>query len=367
MKVECLKENLVSSITLAERVTGKQMPLEVLGYLLCTAENNTLIIRATNLDLGVEIRVPARVSESGTVAIPGNVLQKFLASVYDSHSVTLAQEGEKVVVSTKSSTATINTHPHDDFPTLPHVEDGTEYTLNTKDMVRGIRSVSFSASQSTVKPELASVYMCGTQERGLVFTATDSFRLAEKTVSLKKPPVFDPILIPVKNIPELVRVLESSNEQATVTIGEAQLSIQLENVYITTRLVDGTFPDYQQIIPKESTTDVTVLKQDLMNALKTSAVFADKFNQVRFSVHPSESNFEIYAENTEVGAYTESLSATLNGEDVDIHFNHRYVMDVFQAMEADSLSLYFNGVSKPMVMHGVSDSSFTYLVMPMNK
>jgi DNA polymerase-3 subunit beta len=133
------------------------------------------------------------------------------------------------------------------------------------------------------------------------------------------------------------------------------------------RVVDATFPDYKQIIPKSFVTEVIVLKQDFVDSLKTSHIFSDKFNQVNVKALPSKKSFTISTKNSDIGEYTNAIDATVTGQDVDINFNYRYVSDCFSSIDADSMALSISGSNKPLVMRGVSDKSFTYLVMPMNR
>jgi DNA polymerase-3 subunit beta len=140
-----------------------------------------------------------------------------------------------------------------------------------------------------------------------------------------------------------------------------------DGVYLTSRVIDGVFPDYRQILPKEFKTEAVVLKQDLLSSLKLSNIFSDKFNQVNFSIKPKAKMFEISSINSDVGENKTNLDATMTGEDVELGFNFKYFLDCFQSINSDSISIKLNQSSKPMVISGVSDKSFTYLIMPMNR
>lgn len=366
MKLECLKENLTNSLNTVGKIAGKNLQLSVLNYVILSAQDGSIKLKATNLDLGIEMEIPAKVNEEGVVAIPAATMQNFISSIYDSHTINMELKDDSVTVYTAENKAVIKTHPHDDFPTIPEVEDGAETRIPSEELLKGLKSVWYSASNSTVKPELASVNMYGYDQK-VFFVATDSFRLAEKSIPIKKMDNFDSVLIPIKNIPEIMRVLEADEGLVDVKMSNNQISFSTKNIYLTSRLVEGSFPDYKQIIPEDYVTEVTLLKQDLVNAMKTTNVFLDKFNQVNFKAEPSQKKFTISAKNTEVGENTTSINASLSGEDVDINFNHKYVTDCFQSINDDSLIMYFTGSGKPVIIKGVSDNSFRYLVMPMSK
>jgi DNA polymerase-3 subunit beta len=191
--------------------------------------------------------------------------------------------------------------------------------------------------------------------------------LAEKRIKIKGLEEISGILIPFKNVGEILRVFGEYQGLLKICFNKNSISFSSENVYLTSRVIDGVFPDYKQIIPKESKTEVVVLKQDLLNALKLSNIFSDKFNQVNLSVLPKEKAFELYSQNNDVGENKTHLDAAITGENVSLGFNYKYFLDCFQSINTDSLSIKFDGISRPMVITAVADPSFLYLIMPMNK
>jgi len=369
MKLECSKESLVDSIGIAEKTTGKNLSLPILeGLFLEATKDNNLKIRATNIDLGIEISVKVKVEEEGSVVVPGNVLLSVVSSMYDSNVITLSLDGMNLNVSTPRSKTVIKALGAEDFPTLPEIgSDDSSFVINTFEFLRGMQTVWYSASTTTIKQELSSVYIY-TYDKKIYFVATDSFRLGEKMLSTKKTTTFEPILIPIKNVMEIIKVFEYLGDQdVEVKLNNNQIVFKTDKVYLTSRLIDGSFPDYKQILPKEFSTDVIVLKQDLINTLKKINIFSDKSNQVQFELLPSKKKVILKAQNKDVGETVENLEAAVTGDDLKINFNHKYISDCLQSINSDSVSLSFTGLSKPMVIKGVSDASFLYLVMPMNK
>lgn len=366
MKLECVREKLAEAVNKAEKITSKNATLPILKCVLFEAQNNSLIIRATNLDIGIEIVIPAKVQEEGVVAIPGSTINSFLSHLAGEKGVNLElKDGNLHIASSKTST-TIKAYPTEDYPSLPKVEGGTEFVLPSEAFIRGLKSVWYSSATSSIKPELSSIRVYP-DEDSLVFVATDGFRLAEKRVKLKNTPDFSHILIPVKNATEIIRVFENIDEDLTITVDQNQLVVASEGIYVVSRTVEGTFPDYKSIIPKESTTEVVILKQDISNILKLSTVFSDAFNHVKFIIHPQAKELEIITRNNEVGENAARLGGAIVGDSIDINFNYRYISDSFQSLDSDSLCLYFNGITKPLIIRGVGDKSFLYLVMPMNR
>ncbi len=366
MKIECVKEKLGVAISKAEKITGKNLTLPVLSCVLLEAKNNSLTIRATNLELGIEVTLPVKVEREGTVAVPGGILSNFISNLQKDNNVKLEFAETNLIVSTSSNTTLIKTFAHEDFPTIPRIEDGKTFKIEAQNFLKGLKSVWYSSATSSMKPELSSVYIYP-EDDSIVFVATDSFRLAEKKVKIKKGNEFTQILIPFKNIPEIMRGLEDAKGEVSVILNKNQISFSFDGVYLTSRVVDGTFPDYKQILPKEKKTEVIMLKQDFVSALKLANIFSDNFHQVRFKIEPKKKNFEIRTKNSDVGENTNKIDGALTGDDLEINFNFKYISDCFQSIDADSVSLEFTALNRPMVVRGVGDTSFLYLVMPMNK
>lgn len=367
MKIECAKEQLLNAAQRAERVTGKNLALPILKNILLDAEGDTLILRSTNMDIGIEIKVPVKVHTQGTVAVSGQVLVGLLQNLYKDKNVTLEKTEGGLVVVTETSSTVIKVTPHDDFPTIPRPSYETSFTIDSGDFVRGIKSVWYSSAISNIKPELSSVYIYQ-EEDSLVFVATDSFRLAEKKIRLKKTiKDFSQVLIPYKNVPEVIKVLDEGKGEVSVCLDKNQISLTIGQTYLTSRVIDGAFPDYRQIIPKEWKTEVVVLKNDLTNSLKLVNVFADQFHQVGIQIKPNKKIFELRSKNADIGENTNRIDAKVTGESLEISVNYKYLTDCFQAIAQESITLEFNGQNRPIVARGVGDTSFLYLVMPMNR
>lgn len=364
MKVEMSREKILPLIQIAEKVAGKNMTLPVLSGISISAEGSKVSVRATNLDIGVDMEFSAKVIEPGTAVVPASVLLGFLSSA-DEEKVTFVVEGGALTVDSGHAKATINTLPSDDFPIIPASTGDTVFTIPAALLSSGIRSVIFSASSSTVKPELASVNMFGDGQE-LVFVATDSFRLAEKRITLRDANDIPQTLIPARNALEVSRFLDTVKGNVEVKLDGKQLSVSQDSLVMVSRLIDGSFPDYRQIIPKEGKTSVTVLKNDLVSALRLANVFSDTFHQAVFDIDPSKKLFTITTKSS-IGENSVAIPAALEGDPITISFNYRYITEAFSSFSADSLSIALVGPGRPALIQGVGEAGFRYIVMPMNR
>jgi DNA polymerase-3 subunit beta len=365
MKIECSIEKLKKGILSTERITGKNLTLPVLNSILLIATGKNLRLRSTNLSLGIEIEIPAKVEEEGIVAIPGSVLSGIFTNIFETGNIIMEGKDGNLSIKTKKNNIKIKGQPHDDFPTIPTVS-GKSFEIEGKKLIDGIKSVYYSSSPSDIKPEISSVYIY-TDGDNLVFVSTDSFRLAEKKIKTRGLEELKGILIPYKNIPEILRVLDETEGIIKTSFNKNQISFSGDNLYLTSRVIDGTFPDYRQIIPKESKTEAVLLKQDLLSALKLSNIFSDKFNQVNLKISPKTKVFELSSSSSSVGENKTHLDGALSGEEVELGFNYRYFLDCMQSITTDSLTIKLHGGSSPIVIKPIGDTSFTYLIMPMNR
>jgi DNA polymerase-3 subunit beta len=368
MKIEVNFQKLKDAVQLVERIAGKHLTLPVLSCILIAVKKNTAIFKATNLDVGVEITIPIKSADEGVIAVPAHILSSFVSQIYDQNQIVKMEVvSGNLIISSSKSKGVIKTVLSEDFPTIPMVAEGENVEIAADLFIKGLKSVWYSSSISSVKPELSSVYVYYDREH-MIFVATDSFRLAEKKVKIPTSSKLNDILIPFKNIPDIMRVLESMGGTVNVRMTKNLISFAARDIYMVSRVIDGVFPDYKQIIPKGFSTEAVILKQDLLNAIKISNIFSDKFNQIHLTVDPKGKLFEIQTKNSDVGENKTAVDAALSGDRVEINFNYKYIADCFQSIEADSVSLQLSGLNRPMVIRPVSgDQSFMYLAMPMNR
>lgn len=364
MHITINREELLDRLELVGRVSTKHITLPVLQCVLLNVEGSVFTIKATNLEIGIESKLTVTVIEEGSIAVPASTLTQSIACM-TTKDVTLRTEETILVIEGSGSETNIKSIPFEEFPNIPRITEKGQ-KINKSLFSLGIKTASFAASVSSIKPELGSVYILQKREHALTFVSTDSFRLMEKTVPQKGFILNEPILIPQKNAIELARVCDVRGSEPEFKINENQCALEFEDgVYITSRLTSGSFPDYEQIIPKEYSTHSTLLKNDLAHAFKKTNIFLNKFLQV--GLHVTKNSVTTSANSGEIGTTTESVKAQTEGEDLTLNFNQRYLSEPLSHIVDDSITLHFAGIGRPLVIEGVNDKSLRYLVMPMNK
>lgn len=365
MKILCFKKDLKEAVSICERISGKNLNLLILNNIMIIAEEKYLKLISTNLELGVEIIIPAKIENKGKITTPSNILNNFLSNISGSDQIDLEVKDNNLIISTNNNSTLIKSQSIDDFPNLPKLKSNNNFSIPIIDLILGFKSVFYSCAPSTIKPEISSVYLYSTKTNMLTLAATDSFRLAEKKMNYFFPE-FGPILIPFKTVVEIIRIFDGKNGKVDILFDKNQINIKKDNIIFISRLTDGIFPDYNQIIPKKFVTDVIINKEVFINSLKISGVFSGKLNELNMAINPEDGFFTIKTSNNELGENISKIPAKITGESVKITFNHKYIYDCMANINSEEIILKFSGEGKPLLITGAQDNTFQYLVMPMS-
>lgn len=343
----------------------KSTTLPALSSILIIAGDEGIKMRATNLETGIDLKVEGKRTTDGVVALPATILQQIASSLTHEGSITLEHTGDIVSITSGMGKSSIKTVPYEDFPSIPFPENPKNTITLPGILLRTIlASLASCTSNSTVRPELASIYL--SIEGGvLTAVATDSFRLAEKKIPLANKGTQGKILLPTKNAIEVAQALP--DDDITISFDEHQCAFVGSMGMIVSRLTNATYPDYRQIIPKESIVGAVLLRKDFETALKQTAIFSDSFQKITISFDPKKSHLSFFARNADIGESAETIPAHVTGSALDLSFNHRYLSAVLSLTSAESLSLTAAGIGRPLIIKGAGDASLLYLVSPMNQ
>jgi DNA polymerase-3 subunit beta len=351
--------------TVARFAERRGATLPALASVLILATDDGIKMRATNLEAGIDLTMAGKVVAPGAVAVPAALLQQIAGSLASEGMVTLEHTGDILLITSGTGKLSVKTTPYEDFPSIPFPENPKHKLVLPAALLRGVlTSIGGCASVSTIRPELASLYLA-VEGDTLTAAATDSFRLAEKKIPLATKSAQGTFLIPAKNAIEIAQALPE--EDIIVSFDEHQCSFAASSAMLVSRLTNAAYPDYRQIIPKESVAEATVLRKDFETALRRTSIFSDSFQKVRLSLDPKKKQFALFARNPDTGESTETLPAQLSGEAIQISFNHRYLSTILSLTTAESLAISIAGIGRPLIMRGVGDNSLLYLVSPMNQ
>lgn len=362
MKFSCAKVQLERAIGIAERFCGKNSAMPILGNILVEADENALVVTATNLEHAVQFRVPARISKPGKVCVPAKVFSSLLQSLSEDKLEAEAERGN-LHLRTEARESRLNGSSTEDFPLIPKIKKTAALTVDSTILARALSRVLPAVSASEFKPELSGVFF-RTGRHTLTLCATDTFRLAEHQMPLVKEQEGASVsfIVPHRAAQELIRILEGADATTSLILGDNQLLAESGNGRMISRLVEGNFPEYQAIIPANFSTSAYLQRGEIMAGVRASSIFTSKLQEVTLRLGPKQ--IEVAAANPEVGEYRTRYGAALNGKEIAMSFNWRYLLDGIQALEDDEVFFGCNQESSPALLRNKSRADFTYVVMP---
>ena len=380
MKVVCSQSELNSALQLVSRAVATRPTHPVLANVLLTADagSNRLSLTGFDLSLGIQTSLAASVETSGAITLPARLLGEIVSRLSSDSPVTLAVDdsGEQVQLTSLSGSYQMRGMSADDYPDLPMVESGMTLKLQPERLVQALKGTLFASSADEAKQLLTGVHLKFNQ-RALEAAATDGHRLAVLNVedALQDAAVTDAVddegfavTLPSRSLREVERLMASwrSDEPVSLFCDRGQVVFLAADQMVTSRTLEGTYPNYGQLIPDGFTRTFGMDRRALIAALERIAVLADQHNNVvKFSSQPEDGVVQISADAQDVGSGSESLPATLEGDAMQIAFNVRYLLDGLKAMGSDRIVLHCNAPTTPAVLRSEEASeAFTYLVMP---
>ena len=383
MKLVCSQAELSASLQLVSRAVASRPTHPVLANVLLTADAGTgrLSLTGFDLSLGIQTSLAAAVETSGAITLPAKMFGEIVSRLSADSPITLnSDEGsEQVDLTSSSGTYQMRGMPAEDFPDLPLVQSGEPIRLDPQVLVKGLRATLFASSSDEAKQILTGVHL-GLDGQGLECAATDGHRLAVLKLKHALPDQDSPgggpagtvanaveVTVPARSLRELERLLSArqSSEPVSLFCDRGQVVFLWSDQVLTSRSLDGTYPNYRQLIPASFSRQLQVDRRALIAALERVAVLADQHNNVvKIVSDPLAGQLSISADAQDVGSGSESLAAVVSGEAIQIAFNVRYLIDGLKAIAADQVELHCNAPTTPVILVPVGEPGFTYLVMP---
>lgn len=361
MKIICTQENLKNGLAVVGRIVGSSSTLPILNNLLLETHNGQLRISSTNLEIGMSTFVRCKIEREGGVCISAKTLIELVNNL-PSDNITLSTDESDTSIDAANYHTKIKHLPKEDFPTIPDTQDGQVVQVDADELRDAFDQVAFSASGTDTQPEISGVGVT-LEKNKMVLVATDRYRLAEKTIKINSQ-TNKKIIIPAKSVAELSRLITNSSGKLNLTISDTQLSLTLGDTYLVTRLIDGQYPDYEQIIPDHHNTVVTIEKSPLVSALKTSGIFSKGAGSVTMSFETDKQILQISSLSIEIGESVVDVPCIIDGESYSVIMNYRYIQDILAHVDSSTINLYIIDSSSPVVFRPENSKGYIYLVMP---
>ena len=376
MKVICLQENLSAALADVGRAVASRTPLPITSNVLISTDAGRLKLSATNLELTITTWIGAKVEEEGVVTVPARLLGEFVGSLPSEEvHLTGAPGGKSLKVTCARFQANIAGTDPEEFPPTPTVEDGFEVSIGTDLLKQAIDGVAFAAATEDSRPVLTGVQI-EIKDGGLVLAAADGFRLAvHETKLADEVPESSAIIVPAKSLQEVSRLASGKDYPVKIKVneGKTQVLFQFETAAVVSQLIQGTFPNYSQLVPKEHVSKTTVDVGEFARATRAASIFArDGSGIVRLQTSEGEEDgiggLSVSARSEEVGDNEGEVTATIEGDPAKIAFNSKYLTEVLGVLGHGMVALETSSPSSPGVLRPLSPSegvSYVHVIMPM--
>ncbi len=369
MKVIVIKNNLKEGLSAIGRIAGINPQLPILKNVLLETIENKIVLTATNLEIAIKFIVSGKIIENGSIATPVNILSNIISNI-QSERLNIETRKNILDVKTDNYQASINSSLSDEFPLIPKIKNQNNYIeLESLLLKDALSQVTLASQFSELRPELNSIFIEYSVD-SLKLVATDSFRLAEKIInntqfSSTNEESFS-FLLPIQSAHELMRILGDEGK-VKMYRDENQVLFRAEQWELFSRMMEGNFPDYRQIVPKKYGAEVLISKEEFMNSLKLSGIFSANSNEIKLKVLENKKTIEISSSDQSLGDNSYILPAKIEGSAKEIFFNWKYLSDGLKAVKSEEIFFGMNDDNKPAVIKSPKDISYFYLVMPILK
>lgn len=364
MKLQVLQENLSKALVDASRFASIKAQLPVLGNIALSAKKTKLLISSTNLEISIATSIGAKVEEDGDITIPAKTITEAISNL---PSGPVALESEKEQLKIKSQNFSLNTlgMNSSDFPSIPtSLDEKDSLVFSKEEFLSALSSVIFATSQDETRPVLTGVLFIFDKD-SLVLVATDGFRLSQRKIKLdeqKGKLDIDRLILPKSVLSEITRL---SKEEILFSYKKSdnQVLFGIGDSVVSSRVLEGSFPDFDKIIPKSSNTKILLDKEELLRAVKLASIFArDSANVVKLEV--KKGVLSLSSESHTSGSQKGGVDAKVEGEDIEIAFNYRFLEDYLNSVKGDEVKIEFSGSNAPGVFTDTEDSDYLHLIMP---
>jgi len=370
MKIICLQGNLKKGLGVVQNIIGKNLTLPILNNILLNTDKKQLKLSATDLEIAISNRVLCKVEKEGGITIPAKTLVNFVGNL-PNKKIEITVKNNVAYLKCENFKSNIKGLDVKEFPIIPKIKNEPILEIKSVVLKNTLEQVINFSSLSDIRPEITGVLFDFSSEKEIKFVTTDSFRLGEKTISLKnnktKKDYQGSVIIPSKTVQELIRIIsnqEDNEEIVKISLENNQILFNLPGIQIISKLIEGTYPAYQQLISKQFDTTILIDKEELIKAVKLSSFFSGKINDVRLRINPKKSLIEVFSQDIELGENLSELRADVKGKDLEIIFNHKYLLDGLNSIGAKNVFLGFNGEASPGAIKPEGDESFNYIIMP---
>ena len=372
MKTTLLQKKLKEGLGALERVAGKSLSLPILNNVLLKTESNFLCIEATDLEIGLRWWILAKNEEEGKIAVPAQLFSHFV-SLLPKGNLKLETANSNLKIKHDGRETQIKGFASEDFPIIPGPTGGLSVSLNSRLFGQGLSQIAGFSTPSSSRPEISGVYFF-LEKNQLTMAATDSFRLGEKKLPIENPSSEEcSFILPQKTCREAISIFGEKEGQLKLEVSPNQVMFESSmeetphpQVQLVSKLIEGEYPNYQEIIPKKFATQITFKKEEALEQIKLASLFGKKTNEIKLKIDSKSQKVKIFSQNPDVGEYKADIEAQVKGPNLEISFNSKFLADGLSSIKSPEVIFGFNGPEGAAIINpGDSGENYLYVVMPM--
>lgn len=367
MKLQLLQENLKRAVDITSRFASTKAQLPILGNILISTKKSKIFISSTNLEISASVQIGAKIEEEGEISIPAKVITDLISNL-PKETINLESEKEQLKVSTSGFSSTILGMDSTDFPKVPNsINEERSISFSKKELSESLNKVTFSTSTDETRPILTGVLFI-LDKNSLSLVATDGFRLSKKIINIEKlSSEKKQVVIPKGILAEIGRgIFEGESILFELEEAEKQVVFGLEDTVLTSRLLEGDYPDFEKIIPSQSNIKVVLDKEELLRAVKLASIFArEAANVIKIKI--LKDSIKVFAESGQAGSQETKVDAKIEKEvnaEFEIAFNYRYLEDFLHSVTGEEVEMNYLNPTSAGVFKDTSDPNYLHLIMP---
>jgi DNA polymerase III subunit beta len=370
MKIEVLREKLNQAISIVGRMAIKSATLPILEGVMIKADDSNICLSATDLEVGIEVSVLAKISKTGQAVVPARIISG-LARLMSDDKISMELSKNLLLINDTKNETSLQTLDSSEFPVIPKTDHSFEIDVDGGEFSDALKQVADCVASSQSRPEISGVYVHIKGDQ-LILAATDSYRLAQKTISLPKKEKEKEFILPAKAANNLIAVIGESTQSVKIigddsqiefsmVLGEAPLDL---NIRIVSRLIEGTYPRYQDVIPQKTPIAIQLDRHEFMGKIKAASLLSDQTYEVRLFSESKKDLLRIEARSSRVGEFKSSIPAEISGGEIEIAFNGKFLSDALMNLDSASIWLHLTDSDKAALLKAEKDPNYIYVLMP---
>ncbi|MFA5771036.1 MAG: DNA polymerase III subunit beta [Patescibacteria group bacterium] len=377
MKISSLQENLKNGLQITGHLSGKNINLPILNNVMIEARDGEIKLIATDLEIGIVCQIRGKIEEEGSFTVDSKIISDYI-SLLPNKKVDIEKKDSELLIKSENYKTSVKGMSAEDYPVIPQVERKGCYKVKISEFKKALSQVIFAVSNSETRIELTGV-LFNLSNKELTLASTDSYRLAEKKIKIKTEgeiPENRSIIIPAKTLQEVTKILaiarnenfDENGGELSFYVSDNQILIIIGNTELVSRLIEGFYPDYGQIIPQKNETTIIINRAELIRAIKAASIFSKSgSNDINLDFPLGKNQAIISSTSSQSGDNMTELDATVNGVDNGIVVNYRYLLDGVNAIDSENIRIEITNSNTPCVIRGEDDKDYLYIVMPIKQ